>query len=855
MSSKEKINISFSIEGCQKGIIYKLSSRFEEEADSRKEERRCLKNNEEVCFSMTKKCEFHFETIQKIEVIIDKKDPTGKEIYHITGLIKLSNIVISREGIFKKKLGDKNNLATEEFLVIKAEKIRNQDKNSLDLSMKIRSKNPVNYADLKNKFFYLTIANGKKIYKSSAIGNDGKFKNIKLPCFILNPNFSIYFFNLDNKIIGDIETNVEDFSNVEECKKPKLQLLLNKKEMVYVFSSSTLIKEYGIFDYLKAGIRLRTSFILDFTNSNGRPGDKNSPHYVYGTEPNIYEKLIINVGDTLKYYNYDNSIYAYGFGSLEGSSYEARTADCINVNLKDNPNIGSIKEFLDVYRECIKKIRFSSHARFAPVIKKALSLQDYDPLIYNVLILFVNSVPEDLQDTIDEIIHGTYLPLSIVIVGVGDKEYNELRKISGKNLPKYSSKGGEKIRDILHFISLNECGDNEKKFNTFILKEIPKQMIEYYKINLSPPEKIQEIISKNEKPDKNDPLSQSINEYSILKRSDISYSRYIAEKENERKIQEDLHNKRVCEKNGKFFETPRGPLNLIISKNPYCEETKNPYATEDKEYDKDYLASWKDSESGSENNKIVENTMEKFVNTPLGNKIDEIIEEYNKSKIIYRNDPIKQSFDEPKEEPKISRGLSNNSSKNKWNQSGNASTNNDYNDNPYIANNDNSNGNNNYNYINNNINNINFCSNYNKNNMININYDQNDETTRKFINIKPTPGEETPGRLYSGKIVIRNDNEKDSYINMNNNYKNKNNNYMNKNSDDYININFDTKEETTMYFNDTPGNPNDISGKYDNYPINRSRSGPIMRNNENRNNVGSYGYSNSNNNNYYNYGK
>lgn len=42
---------------------------------------------------------------------------------------------------------------------------------------------------------------------------------------------------------------------------------------------------------------------------------------------------------------------------------------------------------------------------------------------YNIVIIFTDGVINDLNNTIDEIVQGSVLPLSIIIVGIGEADF------------------------------------------------------------------------------------------------------------------------------------------------------------------------------------------------------------------------------------------------------------------------------------------------------------------------------------------------------------------------------------------------------------------------------------------------
>lgn len=59
---------------------------------------------------------------------------------------------------------------------------------------------------------------------------------------------------------------------------------------------------------------------------------------------------------------------------------------------------------------------------------------------YNILLIITDGVISDLQQTIDEIVDGSSLPLSIIIVGVGSADFSSMDVLDADDQPLYSNK-------------------------------------------------------------------------------------------------------------------------------------------------------------------------------------------------------------------------------------------------------------------------------------------------------------------------------------------------------------------------------------------------------------------------------
>ena len=82
-----------------------------------------------------------------------------------------------------------------------------------------------------------------------------------------------------------------------------------------IISKSVLTKNFTFFDYLKSGVEIGLSVAIDFTNSKENPSDPSSLHYIFGKEPNQYERAINACDNILSYYDYDQLYPCFGFGA------------------------------------------------------------------------------------------------------------------------------------------------------------------------------------------------------------------------------------------------------------------------------------------------------------------------------------------------------------------------------------------------------------------------------------------------------------------------------------------------------------------------------------------------------------
>ncbi|KXZ45622.1 hypothetical protein GPECTOR_52g24 [Gonium pectorale] len=175
---------------------------------------------------------------------------------------------------------------------------------------------------------------------------------------------------------------------------------------------------------------------VDFTKSNEWTGKRSfggkSLHAI-GDVPSPYEEAIGVIGRTLAAFDDDGLIPCYGFG-------DATTGDrgVFSFLANDTPCQG-LDQVLWRYRELCPYVRMAGPTSFAPAIRQAARIVERSGNQYHILLLVADgqvSRSSDLpshqhssqeQDTIDAIVEASHLPLSIVMVGVGDGPWDLMK--------------------------------------------------------------------------------------------------------------------------------------------------------------------------------------------------------------------------------------------------------------------------------------------------------------------------------------------------------------------------------------------------------------------------------------------
>ncbi|CAI0454746.1 unnamed protein product [Linum tenue] len=222
---------------------------------------------------------------------------------------------------------------------------------------------------------------------------------------------------------------------------------------------------------------------IDFTKSNEWTGAKSynrkSLHHI-GDTLNPYEQAISIIGKTLAAFDEDNLIPCYGFG-------DATTHDQDVFSFyQDERFCNGFEEVLSRYREIVPSLRLAGPTSFAPVIEKAMTIVEESGGQYHVLLIIADGQvtrsvdtehgrlsPQE-QKTVDAIVQASKLPLSIVLVGVGDGPWDTMKEFDD-NIP-------AREFDNFQFVNFTEImlknvdqSRKETQFALSALMEIPPQ--------------------------------------------------------------------------------------------------------------------------------------------------------------------------------------------------------------------------------------------------------------------------------------------------------------------------------------------------------------------------------------------
>ncbi|EDV19303.1 uncharacterized protein TRIADDRAFT_33800 [Trichoplax adhaerens] len=264
-----------------------------------------------------------------------------------------------------------------------------------------------------------------------------------------------------------------------ECINPKKKLKKKKytNSGMLVMLKMEILEQGTYIDYIRGGLQIEFNIGIDFTASNGDPSKPDSLHYNSPRQQNQYLKALIAVGKVCQEYDSDKRFPAYGFG---GKLPSGEISHEFHLNGDpNNPECVTMDSVVQAYSHSLNTVQLYGPTNFAPIIKRVAR--------YSILLMLTDGRISDLAATKRVIVEASHLPLSIIIVGVGNADFTGMEVLDGDET-RLSSGGREAVRDI--FVPFSDFLVNGTltqlsavKLAREVLAEIPDQILSYMAMN------------------------------------------------------------------------------------------------------------------------------------------------------------------------------------------------------------------------------------------------------------------------------------------------------------------------------------------------------------------------------------
>ena len=167
--------------------------------------------------------------------------------------------------------------------------------------------------------------------------------------------------------------------------------------------------------------------------------------------------MIKSVGEILLDYDDDKMVPVYGFGA--NLNYPSLTSSSVSHNfpctgVKGSDEVAGLDGIFEVYEYAHKHVSLNGPTYFAPlfkqIVEKAKARFAENPDNYSFLLIVTDGEIHDMVDTVGVLVEACTTPLSVVIVGVGNETFENMRRLDEGNC--VDRMGKKPSRDICRFV-------------------------------------------------------------------------------------------------------------------------------------------------------------------------------------------------------------------------------------------------------------------------------------------------------------------------------------------------------------------------------------------------------------------
>ena len=127
-----------------------------------------------------------------------------------------------------------------------------------------------------------------------------------------------------------------------------------------------------------------------------------------------------------------------------------------------NPVCQTIEGVVEAYKNTIVNVKLAGPTHFSSIISLVNDMTESVKITqanqkYTILLIITDGVINDMSKTVDEVVRGSSLPISIIIVGVGSADFKAMDELDADTVPLYSKFYNKSMAaDIVQFVPFRE---------------------------------------------------------------------------------------------------------------------------------------------------------------------------------------------------------------------------------------------------------------------------------------------------------------------------------------------------------------------------------------------------------------
>jgi len=193
---------------------------------------------------------------------------------------------------------------------------------------------------------------------------------------------------------------------------------------------------------------------------------------------NSYERAIWSVGSILEPYDSTKTFPVWGFGGRPSTGQAV--SHCFSLT---NGEVVGVQGILGAYRSCLEAVELSGPTLFEHIIRTASDVARRSPPgdNYTVLLILTDGAIHDMPMTKSLIVDASVLPMSIIIVGIGNADFENMVELDCDSGMLADERGRKAARDIVQFVPFRKFEGDGPRLAREVLAEVPKQLVQFMK--------------------------------------------------------------------------------------------------------------------------------------------------------------------------------------------------------------------------------------------------------------------------------------------------------------------------------------------------------------------------------------
>ncbi|CAN9506504.1 unnamed protein product [Ophioblennius macclurei] len=319
-------------------------------------------------------------------------------------------------------------------------------------------------------------------------------KAIKVLCYDHRYNGSHDLIGSFQATLAEMQLGTHISPAEFECinQKKKAKKSNYKNSGVICIKQCQVVKEFTFLDYIMGGCQINFTIAIDFTGSNGDPSTPQSLHYINPDGYNEYLAAIWAVGNVIQDYDSNKMFPVFGFGAQIPPTWHVSHEFPINFD-PSNPFCAGIEGVAQAYQKCLPQLKLWGPTNFSPIINHVScfarqAMRQKMASQYYVLLIITDGVITDMDLTRTAIVQASRLPMSIIIVGVGEADFSAMEFLDSDDRLLAAPNGDVAARDIVQFVPFRQFQGSKVALAQSVLAELPDQLTSFFNsYKLKPP--------------------------------------------------------------------------------------------------------------------------------------------------------------------------------------------------------------------------------------------------------------------------------------------------------------------------------------------------------------------------------